>query len=254
MPAETRCHEDEKIVGSAKRVTRLIDQDVAQVHFADLHIAVGLKRLIRHTLLHQGGPIWAVVRLQCYLTEDVPSTSPRNPPHPADRSQATIRLFKRKLAAQFLQVLLDTIRQVLQGRRWALAFDEDGIGQGQARLSKYILRQLQLREPPAVPAVAPSEEVLKLCYPTGAKVPCQVLLRPFRLPAYVALPAPAVARPLALPVGRPLLPRRLAPLALAPAAAPRPGPQTRSQSRLVAALAKGRPLPRPVAVMRARSV
>ena len=155
--------------------------------------------------------------------------------------------------AQFLQVLLETIRHVLQGRKWARAFDEDGIGEGQAQVSKHIMQQLKLNEAPAVLAALPSEEVLKLCYPKGAKVPCKLLRRPYQPLARVALPAPAVARPLALPVGYPLLPRRLTIPALAPAAAPKAGPQTRSQSRLLAALAKGPPLPGPVS-MRPRSV
>ena len=156
--------------------------------------------------------------------------------------------------AQFLQVLYDTIRQVMQGRRWARAFDEDGVGQGQAQVSKRILRRLRFQAPPAVPAVVPGEGVLKLRYPRGAKVPSKLLLRPFRPPVQLALPAPAVvAQSLTLLVVRPLVPSWAPLRGLAPAAAPISGPQTRSQSRLLAALAGGRPLPRPF-VMRPRSV
>ena len=72
--------------------------------------------------------------------------------------------------AQFLQVIYDTIRKVLQGHRWARAFDENGLGQVggeslQALRSGYIRRHLQLSGPPASPAPAPTEDILKLCYP-----------------------------------------------------------------------------------------
>ena len=165
--------------------------------------------------------------------------------------------------AQFLQVLYETIRKVLQGHRWARAFDENGLGQVggeslQPLLSGYIRRHLQLSAPPTSPAAAPPEDMLKLCYPRNAKVLSRLLLRPYQSLAQPALPAPMAAGRLALPVGRPLGPHRgrgrgaahlpgapAAAAAAAGAAAGAAGPQTRSQSRLVAALARGRPLPRP---------
>ena len=164
--------------------------------------------------------------------------------------------------AQFLQVIYDTIRKVLQGHRWARAFDENGLGQVggeslQALVSGYIRRHLQLSGPPASPAAAPTEDILKLCYPRNAKVPSRLLLRPYQRLAQPALPAPMAAGRLALPVGRPLGPHRgrgrgaghlpgapAAAGAAAGAVAGAAGPQTRSQSRLQAALARG-PLPRP---------
>ena len=157
--------------------------------------------------------------------------------------------------AQFLQIIYETIRKVLQGRRWARAFDENGLGQVggeglQARVSRRILRHLELSGPPTSPATTPTEEVLKLCYPKNAKVPSKVMLQPYQGLAWLALPAPMAARRLALPIGRPLglhrgRGRGAAHLPRAPAAAAgSAGPQTRAQSRLQAALARG-PLPRP---------
>lgn len=142
--------------------------------------------------------------------------------------------------AQFLQVVRETIRMVLQGTKWARAFDEDGFGANQALVSGRVLRELQMSTPPTAPAVVPTEAVLKLCYPKRCAIPAATLLRPFLPPTQLALPAPSPSRPLAMPVGRRLvMPRPAVPAAAAVGAA---GPVTRSQSRLVAALAKGPPV------------
>ena len=145
--------------------------------------------------------------------------------------------------AQFVAALCDTIRHVLQGRRWAAAFDQDGYGHMQAQVCGTLLQRLQAPGPLVVPASMPTLAQLRLCFPRRAVVPpLGLLLRPYqqRPEAVVA----AVAVPV-LPRGRPLLPRR-------PAVAARPGPVTRSQSRslVAAALAKGPPLPRPPSVRR----
>ena len=153
--------------------------------------------------------------------------------------------------AQFLQVLYETIRKVLQGHRWARAFDENGLGQVggeglQAQVSKYIQRHLGLTNAPTVSSATPAEEVLKQCYPKRAKVPSRIVLRPYR-----GLGQPMAAGRLALPVGRPFGLHRwrgrgaVHLRGAAPAAARAVGPQTRSQGRLMAALARGRPFPLP---------
>ena len=138
---------------------------------------------------------------------------------------------------QFLAALCDTIRQVLQGRRWAAAFDQNGFGQMQARVSHTVLQRLQAPEPLTVPTALPALNELQVCFPKRAKVPVGMFLRPYQQRPVVVAPAPLV-----LPRAKPLLPRR-------PAVAARPGPVTRSQSQAVAAaLAKGPPLPRPLSV------
>ena len=144
--------------------------------------------------------------------------------------------------AQFVAALCGTIRHVLQGRRWASAFDRDGFGQQQALVSRTVLKRLQLQAPPAITAAAPSVQQLQLCYPKKAKVPAGVLLRPYQPRPQAAAAPPAAKRFAALPLAQPLLPRRPAPVV-----ANRPGPVT----RLAASLALGAAVPkRPV--MRAR--
>ena len=138
----------------------------------------------------------------------------------------------RLSTSQFLETFFATIRRVLQGRRWALAFDSDGYGPRQAKTSAYILQQLQLDGPPVVPDTEPALETLQLCFPRNRPVPLPSLL--LRAPKQqLALPPPAQAQApqLALPappVGRPLLLRR--PLAEA-ASSSRAGPVTRGQAR-----------------------
>lgn len=82
----------------------------------------------------------------------------------------------------FLPCLYETIRRILQGSRWASAFDRDGFGCAQAAVSVYVLRQLQLEAPLRIPASRPSLEDIKLCFPSGAKIPMATLFRPFDRP------------------------------------------------------------------------
>ena len=165
--------------------------------------------------------------------------------------------------SEFLAALYDTIRVVMQGERWAVAFDSDGFCQGQSLLSMCVQRQLQYERPPVLPCALPSAQQLQLCFPKNARVSMPLLLRPFQLPvqpkaraAKAGLPAPplAMAALQAPPVARgaPLVPRRGGgsasssagparfPLPPASAAASGSGPMTRAaSSRLTAALAKG---------------
>lgn len=151
--------------------------------------------------------------------------------------------------AEFLEALYDAIRVALVERRWEGAFVQDGYGRDQAWLAKHTLRQLEYEQPPEVPCAQPSIEQLQLCFPKGAAVPQATLFKPFQA---LALPAAPAAKAAPIAKARLMAPRRPAVLASAArlglpppeaAAAPlRDGPMTRSQSRLIAALAKGRPL------------
>ena len=137
--------------------------------------------------------------------------------------------------ADFLAAVYDTIRSVLQGQKWALAFDRDGFGAGaqaaQSQVSGYVLRQLALNVAPAVGAAQPGEDVLAVCYPRNRTVPVEALLRPLArvAPLAVAMPAQPVAQPAlagpALPVARGV---RMVPMRAAP---PRAGALTRQQAR-----------------------
>ena len=148
----------------------------------------------------------------------------------------------------FLSAVYSTIRFVLQGQKWALAFDRDGFGAGQAEVAPYVLRQLCWGAAPAVGAAVPDQATLELCYPKNASIPTARLLQPLAPVAPLALAGPAGP---ARPVAPPAVP--VAPLALPTPRGlrltPRPelmaspiraqGPLTRGQSRLVAALAAG---------------
>ena len=177
--------------------------------------------------------------------------------------------------AEFLACIYSAIRYVLQGNVWGTAFDADGFGHNQGRLSMYIQRQLQTTGPLSLPASVPSEELLKHCFPRRATVPHRTLMRPFQpVPSPAALPkAPsgvrlalgprvpaaslAIVEPPAMLVAPGREPRtrsehRLAAAAASPAiveppamlVAPGREPRTRSEHRLAAALAMGRPLPK----------
>ena len=87
---------------------------------------------------------------------------------------------------EFMSCLYTIIRQVVQGHRWAIAFDRDGFGSSQSELSIYVRRQLQLEGPVVVPAGRPSEEQLSLCFPQGAKV-CIASMFPPVVPTGTAL-------------------------------------------------------------------
>ena len=114
--------------------------------------------------------------------------------------------------SEFLPCVYDTIRAVLQGKRWSTAFDSDGFGQQQAALSVYVQRQMQVDGPPAVPSCEPSAAQISLCLPARAGIPAADFLRPFRAPRGVPALPPAV------PVGRRLLPPRRGAIAPAPSA------------------------------------
>ena len=147
---------------------------------------------------------------------------------------------------QFLGALYSTIRSTLQGRRWALAFDEDGFGHGQSLLSSFALRQLECDRPPFVPNALPSAEQVQLCLPKGkaaAKAAGSILRPMAKLCSHGPAPKPAVlaAPPAAEVSPAPLVAHGVRLFPKRPAPPPAQGPQTRSQSRLLAALAKGPP-------------
>jgi hypothetical protein len=96
----------------------------------------------------------------------------------------------------FLDCVYDAIKHVLQGRRWAVAFDQDGFGSAQQGLSTFARRELAIAGPLAIPADRPNLEQLGHCFPRRAQVPADLLYRPF---AVVALPKP---------IPRPMLPRQ----------------------------------------------
>lgn len=94
--------------------------------------------------------------------------------------------------AEFLACMYKSIRQVVQGQRWSEAFDKDGFGAEQTKVSSYVRRQLGLGDTAVeVPSACLTQPELELCFPKRARVTIGRFLRP------------AMARPDAhrLPVG-----------------------------------------------------
>ena len=140
---------------------------------------------------------------------------------------------------EFVTAVCETIRFVLQARRWAVAFDQDGYDFGQTGLAPSVLRQIGVSVSPTVGAARPSEDVVRLCYPRNAAVPLPTLMRPMEPVALPALGGAASSAAAPGPVAPVAHAARLVPLKPAPKLVARPGPQTRSQSRLLSALAAG---------------
>ena len=105
--------------------------------------------------------------------------------------------YKRHLKRSFQETLLDsaqgnnaermillvvgTIRAVLQGNRWANAFTHNGLAGNQTHVSKFIKQNLQFEILPPYPAILPTLDVMRLCWPSNRTI------RPYVV--YPALPA-----------------------------------------------------------------
>lgn len=91
--------------------------------------------------------------------------------------------------------LCTTIRTVLQANRWRSAFMETGFGASQQCLSAFVLEHVDgVRSPVLVPAVLPTEEMLKAILPRGWAVEARTFLRPW-LMGPPPLPPPAAPPP-----------------------------------------------------------
>ena len=82
---------------------------------------------------------------------------------------------------QFLGCLYSAIRQVLQGRRWAAAFDANGFSDRQSQVSRFVRSSLGIgpEDLLQVPSSRPTVEQLQDCFPRNARVPVAALWRPF---------------------------------------------------------------------------
>ena len=152
--------------------------------------------------------------------------------------------------------LLDCVyaatRCVMQGRRWAAAFDKNGFSDGQAGLSRRrVLATLQLDGCSPVSSARPSIDELRWCFPKRATIHCDLLWRCFdgavagRDPLCdAAVDSASLA---AGPITRAAARRGAAsPTASAPGLAVHAAPSLGPPPSLVhAALARGRPLPVP---------
>ena len=172
--------------------------------------------------------------------------------------------------SHLLNILYLAIKIVFEGNAWALAFRKNGCGNNQLDLSKFILKQLSLTEPPSILALKPSEDEVRYAFPRNRLCFYNSIFRLHSraIAALQDIPDPVASLPDdSIPVVRAqrlMPPRRPASMAQAassssaaqaPLALPPPDPDsapaassgcrmtTRSQTMLTAALAKGRPLP-----------
>ena len=157
--------------------------------------------------------------------------------------EARILLAKSDLAIEeFLPCLYNAVRAVLQGTRWADAFDEDGFGAGQTRVAPRVVKRLGYSPGGQVPVTRPTDAEVAVCFPRRWVVPFGLLWRPFDGPARPAVPPPVAPGPVA------------AAAAVARARAPR----TRAEHRAAAAAAVPPPpappaAPAPLVLGRTRS-
>ena len=100
--------------------------------------------------------------------------------------------------AVFVPCVCEAVRRVFQGRSWARAFDGDGYGGRQLRLSQRLKRELDLPAVLAIPSTRPSAEQIRLCFPARAKLPLALLWAPFDTPSVASgaglPPAPVAGR------------------------------------------------------------
>ena len=85
---------------------------------------------------------------------------------------------------EFLPCICEAIRSVMQGNSWASAFDQDGFGDAQRRVSAFVSKCLEIDGAVEIPTDWPSLEMFQLCFPRRTRVPLGLLWAPFRpLPA-----------------------------------------------------------------------
>jgi hypothetical protein len=70
---------------------------------------------------------------------------------------------------QFLSCVYEAIRVVLQGRRWIVAFENNGFGS--SALSPRVALALELDADPTLPCTRPTADQLSLCFPRRARIP-----------------------------------------------------------------------------------
>ena len=85
---------------------------------------------------------------------------------------------------RMLKCFYDTIRAVLQGRRWSAAFDSNGFGV--TALSPRVALALELDANITPPCTRPTDDQLRMCFPRRARIPA--VWRPIDAPP----PAPRI--------------------------------------------------------------
>jgi hypothetical protein len=71
------------------------------------------------------------------------------------------------------------VREVLEARAWARAFDHDGFSAAQTAVSERVSNELGHAAHLDIPSTRPSLDQVKLCFPKRAKIPWTAIWRPF---------------------------------------------------------------------------
>lgn len=145
---------------------------------------------------------------------------------------------------ELLRCLYASIRNVLQGQRWAGAFDKDGLCASQVGVSPRVLVELGIDGSVGVPCTRPTDDQLRHCFPRRSTVPTDVIWRRFGVATAGAGVACASGEDVVVGRGaRTRADHRRALAGPSPVAAgPAPVGGAGVGSRLHMALARGRPL------------
>jgi len=98
------------------------------------------------------------------------------------------------LTHRMVRLVVQTIRAVLNGNRWAAAFVSNGLDGSQAKVSKYIKDMLEYDVLPQYARARPNVVAPRLCWPRNRLVNhaivCKPLLEADPVPGMLALLAP----------------------------------------------------------------
>ena len=93
-----------------------------------------------------------------------------------------------------VRLVVQTIRAVLNGNRWAAAFVSNGLDGSQANVSKYIKDMLEYDVLPQYARARPNADALRRCWPRNRLVNHAIVFQPLPeadpVPGMLALPAP----------------------------------------------------------------
>ena len=93
--------------------------------------------------------------------------------------------------ADLLTCVYASIRDVVEGRPWAHAFDANGLGAAQNGVSDRVILKLLIAAPPANAAERPSHQQLQACFPKRMRIPVRAVWKPFAPPSILAVAKPA---------------------------------------------------------------
>ena len=80
--------------------------------------------------------------------------------------------------AELVGCVYAAIQNVIEGSSWGPAFDHNGFGHSQTKVSARVLSWLQLDSPPCVSSERPTDDQLHACFPRRVKAAVRYIMRP----------------------------------------------------------------------------